>query len=132
MNDTKRIGYKTRLRAFQKGVVCEGIASIYLIFKGYKILSRRYKTPVGELDIIAQKGDVIVFVEVKVRATIAGAIEAVRPKAQMRISKAARYFLADKTQCKEASNMGCRFDVVAVVLSWSLLPIRLRHITNAW
>ena len=57
---------KTRRRkAERRGHVSEWIAAAYLFLKGYRILARRYRTKLGEIDIIARKGDLAVFIEVK-------------------------------------------------------------------
>jgi putative endonuclease len=58
-----------RQRAEQRGRAAETIAAWYLRFKGYRILARRVRTPMGEVDLIARRGGTVAFVEVKARAT---------------------------------------------------------------
>ena len=62
----------------------------FLRVKGYRIIAQRVRTRVGEIDIIAQKGDTLVFVEVKARATLDSALFALHPAALRRIDAASR------------------------------------------
>jgi putative endonuclease len=62
-----------RRLAFRFGLSAESRAAAYLIAKGYRILARRFKTPVGEIDIVARRRGVLVFVEVKAREKLADA-----------------------------------------------------------
>lgn len=95
-----------------------------LRLRGYKILARRFKTPVGEIDLIVRRGDVIAFVEVKARRDLSTALQAVTPAMRRRIERAANYYLA-----RHSTAAGCvmRFDLFAVAL-----PLRWRHLDNAW
>lgn len=95
----------------------------YLMGKGYRIISWRYKTPVGEIDIIAKRGEVLAFVEVKLRADTDAGLYAITPRAQQRISRAAGHFLASRARFSGASP---RFDAVAIS------GFRVRHLANAW
>lgn len=94
------------------GRSAEAAAAEYLRRVGYVILERNYRTPMGEVDIIARHGDVLVFVEVKARRSdrYGGAKGAVTPAKQRRISMAALAYL------KSEGKMGqkARFDVVAI------------------
>lgn len=105
--DTK--SRQERRRRFRIGLRAETIAAFLLRAKGYRILSRRYKTPVGELDIVARRGRRLAFVEVKRRATIDEAAFSVTPKAQRRIIRAAQFWLGHRP--KYARYDPC-FDVV--------------------
>ena len=80
----------SRRRAEDKGRRAETIAAWYLRAKGYRILDRRVRTRAGEIDIVARKGDTLVFVEVKARATLDSAIFALHPAARRRIEAASR------------------------------------------
>ena len=80
----------SRRRAEDKGRRAETIAAWYLRLKGYRILAKRVRTRVGEIDIIARKDDTLVFVEVKARATLDSAIFALHPAARRRIEAASR------------------------------------------
>ncbi|WP_144864745.1 YraN family protein, partial [Mesorhizobium sp. J18] len=69
-------GRERRRRAYRKGHRGEWLAALALMVKGYRIVARRYRTKLGEIDLIARRGDLIVIVEVKVRPTLASAMEA--------------------------------------------------------
>ena len=56
-------------QTYDRGLWAENVAKIYLTFKGYRILQSRFKSPVGEIDIIAKKKNAIIFIEVKARKT---------------------------------------------------------------
>jgi putative endonuclease len=100
------------------------LASFWLWLKGYRILQRRYKTPVGEIDIIASKGKALVFVEVKRRRTEREGLEAITPRNRARIYRTAEFFLAKNPK---VTGHTMRFD--AMILS-SILSIS--HLKNAW
>ena len=97
--------------AFRFGLSAESRAAAYLIAKGYRILFRRFKTPVGEIDIVARRRGVLVFVEVKAREKLEDAAEAIGKRQQSRIIAAAEFWLAGHPQ--DASG-DMRFDVVLV------------------
>lgn len=113
-----------REKAYDYGLWAETVAAIWLCLKGYRILRRRYKTPVGEIDIIARRKDVLAIVEVKARAEEGDALQAVVPQGRRRIENAARHFLA-RNPCYGDFNI--RFDVIAVYGAISIL-----HLDNAW
>lgn len=100
-----------RRRAERRGRWSESLAAWYLRAKLYRILARRYRTPVGEVDLIARRGRTIVFVEVKRRSTEAEAIEAVRPAARRRIARAEHWVASHPA----ALGFDRRFDVIVVV-----------------
>jgi len=95
------------------GKKSEIIAANFLKKKGYKILEVNYKNKIGEIDIIAQDKDYLVFVEVKARISRAfgDSLEAVNYKKQQKIRKVAELYLVVKYK----TNANCRFDVVAVL-----------------
>lgn len=76
MNKTNNQKQKT----YQRGLHAETVAVWFLRLKGYKILVRRYKTKVGEIDIIARRGNKIIFTEVKARPSIDIALESITRK----------------------------------------------------
>src|SRR5688572_7094159 len=78
-----------RVAAFRVGISAESRAAAYLIAKGYRILVRRFRTPVGEIDIVARRRKVLVFVEVKARNRLDDAAEAVTDRSKLRIVAAA-------------------------------------------
>ena len=98
-----------RVAAFHNGLSAESRAAMILVAKGYRILARRFRTPVGEIDIIAGRRDTLVFVEVKARVTYSDAVEAVTEQQRRRIIAAAEYWLA-----KRPHDNDIRFDVIAV------------------
>ena len=82
----------------QKGDIGEKFTERYLKKNGYKILERNYRQKCGEIDIIAQKGEYIIFTEVKTRAAnfIARPYEAVDRRKSSRIRKTAAMYIAEK------------------------------------
>lgn len=97
--------------SYQTGKDGESRAVAYLRLRGYGILEQRYKTAVGEIDIIAKKGRTLIFVEVKSHKTEASSLESVTEKQQRRIVKAAQWYLSSHPQFSEFDQ---RFDVMAV------------------
>ena len=77
-----------RRKALRRGRTSEYVAALFLMLKGYRIAALRYRTKLGEIDIVARKGDLAVFVEVKARRDEAGAVDAVSFAAQRRIRAA--------------------------------------------
>ena len=113
-----------RVAAFQTGVSAEARAAAFLTEQGYRILAQRFRTRQGEIDLIAAKRGLIVFVEVKARARLDDAAYAVTPRQQQRIIAAASLWLADHPD-HAADEL--RFDAVLIApRSWP------RHITAAF
>src|SRR5262249_45878392 len=83
-----------RQAAFRLGLSAESRAAALLLAKGYRVVARRYRTHVGEVDIVARRGNVLVFVEVKARDRLDDAAEAVTERQQRRIIAAAEAWLA--------------------------------------
>lgn len=100
-----------RARTFQIGLSAESRAAAYLVAKGYRILKRRFRTPYGEIDIVARRRDLLAFVEVKARATLDDAAYAVTPRQQKRIIDAANAWLMAHP---EHASFELRFDAVLV------------------
>jgi putative endonuclease len=100
-----------RIEAFHRGLSAESRAALLLIAKAYRILARRWKTPFGEIDIVARRRGVLVFVEVKARASIDEALEAVTERTKQRILGAAELWLA---RHPKDANGDIRFDVIVV------------------
>ena len=94
------------------GQTGESLAAWYLKKNGYKIIEQNYRTPLGEIDIIAQEKKIIVFGEVKSRRSIrfGNPKWAVTPQKQRKISRVALQYLKSTRQM----NKSARFDVVAV------------------
>ena len=113
-----------RRQAEKRGRRAEWVAAWFLRLKGYRILSRRFRTPSGEIDLIARRGNTVVFVEVKERPEAAAAIEAVTPAARQRIARAAALWVS---RHPAAATLDQRFDIVLA------LPGRLpRHLRSVF
>ena len=80
--------------AFRTGISAESRAAAFLIAKGFRILARRWKSPVGEIDIIARRRSLLVFVEVKARERLDDAAWSVTDCQRLRIAAAAEAWLA--------------------------------------
>jgi putative endonuclease len=113
-----------RIAAFRHGISAESKASALLLMKGYRILARRFRSPMGEIDIVARRRGVLVFIEVKARASYDNAVEAVSDRQRRRIVAAAEYWLASHP--KEGQG-DIRFDVV--IVTPGKIP---QHIPNAF
>src|ERR1700741_4465380 len=107
-NDERR----KRQKAWRRGHVSEYLAAAFLLMKGYRILAVRHKTRLGEIDIIARKGDLAVFVEVKARKLEQQAIDAVSYTAQRRIRAASDLWLARQP---DHAALSLRYDIVAII-----------------
>ena len=107
----KKAAAPERVAAFQTGLSAESRAAALLLVKGYRILARRFRTPHGEIDIVARKHQLIAFIEVKARATLDEAAYAVTPRQQARISNAAQGWLVAHP---EHAEFDMRFDVVLI------------------
>jgi putative endonuclease len=113
-----------RRAAERRGRRAEELAAWLLRLKGYRLLARRYKTVVGEIDLIVHRGRTVAFVEVKSRPTMDEASEAATPAGRRRIARAASLWLA---QNHAVAEWNLRFDVVM------LAPGRLpRHLMGAF
>lgn len=101
----------------------------YLEKRGYTILVKNYRCKVGEIDIIAQDGPVLVFIEVKTRSSLDYGFpaEAVTHRKQRQISRAAQWYLAQQ----HLVDVPARFDVIAV-LSGNAAHDQIEHINNAF
>jgi putative endonuclease len=94
------------------------------LVKRYRILARRFRTPFGEIDLVARRGNLVVFVEVKARASLEEAAYAVTPRQQRRIIDAAQAWLVAHP---EHAEFELRFDVMLIA------PRRLpRHLLAAF
>ena len=107
----------------------ESAAEQYLRDKGYRILARNVRSSVGELDLVAEDGQVLVFVEVKARRTDAfgGAIHAVHQRKQEKLIQLAAQYLARH----HLKDRPCRFDVV-LLQGTSAEASQIEHIQNAF
>lgn len=101
----------------------EALAGLLLRLKGYRIVARRLKTPVGEIDLAARRGRVLAVVEVKARAGHAEGAAAVDARSRARLARAAEWLCAGRP---DLAGLDIRFDVVTVARG------RPRHIVDAW
>jgi len=98
----------------QLGDSGEDLAAGFLKKQGYKIIDRNYRTPLGEIDLIARHKGTLVFIEVKTRRSsrFGSPQEAVHPAKQERLRTLAEYYLSHKG----LGELNIRFDVVAILL----------------
>jgi putative endonuclease len=113
-----------RVAAFRTGLSAEARAAAYLTLKGYRILARRFRTPHGEIDLVARRRHLVAFIEVKARASLDEAAYAVTPRQQARIIAAAQAWLMAHP---EHADFELRFDALLIA------PRRLpRHLLAAF
>ncbi len=112
---------RARKDAERRGQNAELAAAALLALKGYRLLERRCKTPVGEIDLIAVRRRRLAFVEVKLRASTGDAAWSLSPRQQGRIARAAEYWLARKPPFQ---GHDIAFDVV-LMAPWRW-PVHLR------
>jgi putative endonuclease len=96
----------------ETGLSAESRAAAFLVSRGFRIVARRVRTPRGELDIVATKGSLIVFAEVKARSSADRAAESLSAAQQKRLVAAAELFLAKQTV--DMTRVEVRFDVLLV------------------
>jgi putative endonuclease len=112
-----------RRRAERGGRRAESLAALWLQLKGWKILGRRVRTPAGEVDLIARRGRIVAFVEVKARATAEEAGFALDDYRLRRVAAAAEALAHRYARAGD----DIRLDAIFIV------PRRLpRHLTNVW
>jgi putative endonuclease len=119
-----KIASPARVAAFRTGLSAESRAAALLMAKGYRILAKRFRTPYGEIDLVARKRNLLAFIEVKARANLDDAAYAVTPRQQQRIIEAAQAWLVAHP---EHANFELRFDAMLIA------PRRLpRHLLAAF
>lgn len=106
------------------GIEGEEAAARHLESMGLRVLERRWRCRAGEIDLVAEDGDVLVFVEVKARGGegFGSPAESVTPAKRRRLATLATWFLAER----KSHERRCRFDVVEV------LGPEIRHLADAW
>ncbi|MBV9551783.1 MAG: YraN family protein [Alphaproteobacteria bacterium] len=120
----RRAADPARLRARRRGRAAETLCRWHLRLRGWRIVAAGWRSPVGEIDILARRRGVLAAIEVKSRANLAAASEAILPRQQRRIARAAEAFLMTHP---ELTALALRFDVMVVA------PRRLpRHLAGAW
>jgi putative endonuclease len=113
-----------RQAAFQVGISAESRAALLLIAKGFRILARRWRSPLGEIDIVARRRRLLVFAEVKARASLDEAAESITERQRRRIAAAAEVWLAANP---DQTIHDIRFD--AILVAPGKIP---RHIPAAF
>ena len=113
-----------RQAAFRFGISAESRAAAFLIAKGFRILARRWRSALGEIDIVARRRHLLVFAEVKARASLDEAAEAVSDRQRRRIAAAAEIWLAANP---DQTIRDIRFD--AILVAPGKIP---RHIPAAF
>ncbi|MSP20777.1 MAG: YraN family protein [Alphaproteobacteria bacterium] len=113
-----------RRAAERGGRIAETKCAVWLMLHGWRIVARRSKHPVGEVDLVARRGRVLAFIEVKARGSVSAAAESILPRQQERIARAAAAFLQTRPHL---AALDPRFDVM-LGASRRLLV----HIPNAW
>lgn len=114
---------KERQRRERFGRRAEFWAALFLRLKGYRILKTRFKSPVGEVDLIARKRNTLIFIEVKARHKLSDALWALQPKQIARIIRCAELFLAHHPKYNSFEQ---RFDAICIIPR--RLPVHMKHI----
>ncbi len=115
---------RKKRRAWRFGHLAETLCAWHLRLRGYRILARGFRAPVGEIDIVARRRGTLAMIEVKARGNFATAADALGPRQQKRIARAAAAFLKARPGC---AGLDVRFDVM-LVRPWRP-PV---HLTDAW
>ena len=115
---------RRRRNAWRRGRVAETLCMVWLALRGYRIMEKRLRTPVGEIDIVARRGRTLAIIEVKARADRSLALAAIGPQQRRRLRRAAAWLVAGRA---DLATLDIRFDVLAVA------PWRLpQHVIDAW
>jgi len=101
-----------RQKAEKSGRQAEHYAALYLRLKGYHILEHRFKTRVGEIDLIVRKSDTLAFIEVKRRLALKAAQDSLTYRTRQRITKAAQIYIS---QSRPAQHLAHRYDAVFII-----------------
>lgn len=113
---------------YARGKYAEFLARCYMRLHGFGIVAQNYVsgrgTTAGEIDFVAKRGKLLVFVEVKQRSSLDNAAYAISPTQQQRLIRGAKNFVKNNPQYHTCD---LRFDAILISL-----PFSIRHITNAW
>jgi putative endonuclease len=112
-----------RRKAYRRGHMSEWLAALYLMTKGYRILARRYRTKAGEIDLVARRGALVIFVEVKARTGLLAAADAVSATAARRISAAGDIWLSRQA---DSGQLSTRVDLIAI-MPWRW-PVHIENV----
>ena len=100
-----------RKKALRRGRASEYLAAFALMLRGYRILAMNYRVKAGEIDIIARRGDLVSFIEVKARASAEQSVFAVGGATQARIRNASLHWLQTRP---DGGRLSLSYDIVAV------------------
>jgi putative endonuclease len=114
---------KAKRRAERWGRLSEMLCALWLRLKGYRILGRNLRTPEGEIDILARRGQILAVIEVKSRSEALVAGEAVTAAKQRRLLRAARYLMG---RMPDLAGFSIRFDAMLISRRG------LSHVIDAW
>ena len=103
---------RERQKRYRRGISAEVIAAAYLMSRGHLILARRYKSPIGEIDLISLKRGRIAFIEVKRRDSLEACEASITPRLRQRVQRAADLWLARNDRYQQ-HQLG--FDLVFVM-----------------
>jgi len=115
---------RKRRQAERRGRLAERYAALWLQAKGYRLIAHRVKLPVGEIDLIARRGGVLAFIEVKQRTSLEDAVTSVQWRAWQRIARASELWASHDTRL---TRLDWRYDLIAIT-PWAL-P---KHYKDFW
>ena len=101
-----------KIQAYKRGIRREILAGLYLTLTGWRVLAWRWKCPLGEIDLVAKKGKVITFIEVKARQNEQSALDSITAHQWRRVLNAADIFMSQQRQYADCS---WRFDAIIIV-----------------
>lgn len=118
------MGYKLRLNitSYLKGHIAELYVLCFLFLKGYRLIQKRYRSPVGEIDLVMRQGNKLIAIEVKYRQTYRHGVESISAKQQHRICRTIDFFLKQHAYRRFDA---IRFDVCIVYQGW-----HIKHLQN--
>lgn len=125
MGEGRDLHLAERRRRYRRGIVSEWVAAVALMARGYRILGRRVRTPLGEIDLIAVRGRRIAFVEVKRRATREEAEAALGGPLAQRLRRASDYWVGRHARYREHDR-----GLDAMLVLPSRLPVYLPDALN--
>ncbi len=109
--------------SYEIGVSAEEMAEEYMFNEGYVTIAKRFKTKFGEIDLILQKGELIVFAEVKAKSGEAD-FELISRRQQKRIMDSAKIFISENEEYND-----CDFSFDALIINY---PNEVHHVPNAF